>query len=156
MEPEDLQRAVSRRLADPDPAHPALEVRADLIHDGRRPEIDGAVEDAHSTLAPHPRRARCRSQHTHTTAEEKTSPIRFHVSLLARLPPGIYTLRPDRREKVPGYWANSLRHASLRAGRQALNVHERTPRAAGPLAPRLARDLTQYRGFISCWWPAWR
>ena len=102
MEPEDLQRAVSRRLADPDRAHPALEVRADLIHDGRRPEIDGAVEDAHSTLAPHPRRARCRSQHTHTTAEEKTSPIRFHVSLLARLPPGIYTLRPDRREKVPG------------------------------------------------------
>src|SRR5947209_14991801 len=137
MEPEDLQRAVSRRLADPDPAHPALEVRADLIHDGRRPEIDGAVEDAHSTLAPHPRRARCRSQHTHTTAEEKTSPIRFHVSLLARLPPGIYTLRPDRREKVPGYWANSLRHASLRAGRPALNVPERTPRRAGPPAPRL-------------------
>src|SRR3989442_2928829 len=101
MEQEDLKRAGGRRLADPDPAHPALKVRADLIHDGRRPEIGGALEDAHSTLAPHPRRARRRAQHTHTTAEEKTSPIRFHVPLLARLPPGIYRLRPDRMRKVP-------------------------------------------------------
>src|SRR3981189_2351620 len=58
MEPEDLKRAVGRRLADPDPAHPALKVRVDLIHDGRRPEIGGAVEDPHPTPAPHPPPAR--------------------------------------------------------------------------------------------------
>src|SRR6266849_1093737 len=51
------------------------------------------------------------------------------------------------------HWGNLLRHTSLRAGRQALNVHPRTPRAAGPLAPRLARTLPQCQTHYAAWEP---
>src|SRR5262249_54938106 len=58
--------------------------------------------------------------------------------------PGIYRLRPGQEEKVPN-WANLLRHTRSRSP-ATLNVHTGTPRVAGSLGPRLARNLAQFGG----------
>src|SRR5712691_2107582 len=46
------------------------------------------------------------------------------------------------------YWANLLRHTSFSVASGAQRT-DSTPRAAGSLGPRLARNLTQYAGAVA-------